>query len=183
MYPSEYTYRDDSVSSLRAESSSANCEHYRNGIKSGINTSKYIHCDGSQLQLSDSNLGQEQYQSSDHYWWLAGSAAQLLFVFSTRISLTTTTLHYYSDSVRGLPRLRFFVVPDNFDVWCVPTTSHQDVDVAAVPSSGEPSGRRNVSIKVNFNIKKVLMYKYSSSFQFAVSEVEFFNCESTSKYP
>ena len=55
--PLEYAYWDDSVN--RAESSSANCEHYRNGIKSGINTSKYIHCDGSQLQLSDSNLGQE----------------------------------------------------------------------------------------------------------------------------
>ena len=31
----------------------------------------------------------------------------------------------------------------------------------------------SVSIHVNFNTKKVLMYKYSSSFQFAVSEVEF----------
>ena len=51
------------------------------------------------------------------------------------------------------------------------------VDVAAVPPVREPAGRRSVSITdVNFNTKKVLMYKFSSSFQLAVSEVEFFTC-------
>ena len=51
------------------------------------------------------------------------------------------------------------------------------VDVAAVPPDGEPADRRNVSINANFNTKEVLMYKYSSSFQLAVSEVEFFRCD------
>ena len=50
------------------------------------------------------------------------------------------------------------------------------VNVAAVPPVREPVGRRNVSITVNFKINKVLMYKFSSSFIFAVSEVEFFTC-------
>ena len=94
--------------------------------------------------------------------------------------MTTITLHYYSDSDRGLPRLRFYAVPDDFDIWDAPTTSITNVDVAAVPPGGEPAGRKNFSINVNFNTKKLLMYKFSSTFQFAVSEVEFFNCKQLS---
>ncbi len=185
VYPSEYAYQDDSVS--RAESQSANCRRYQTGLPAppGEFTDQYTHYDGTQRKLTDSDLGQEQYQYSDYYHWVAGSYGQLLFIFPTRAFLTTITLHYFmhSDRDRGLPRLRFYAVPDNFDVWDRPTTSYPRVDVAAVPPGGEPAGHRNTSINVNFNTKKVLMYKFSSSFQFAVSEVEFFTCESTSKYP
>ena len=88
--------------------------------------------------------------------------------------MTTITLHYYSDSDRSLPRLRFYAVADDFDIWDTPTTNIPRIDVASVPPDGEPAGCRSVSINFNFNTRKVLMYKYSSNFQFAVSEVEFF---------
>ena len=175
MYPSEYAYRDDSVT--RFERASANCVNYPPGHQDGIHSQNYIHCNGTQLQLADSIFGQEQYQSSDYYVWSATRDSQLLFILPTRVSLTTITLHYYGDSVQGLPRLRFYAVPDDFDVWNAPSTSNPRVDVAAVPPDGEPADRRNVTINVNFNTKKVLMYKYSSSFQLAVSEVEFFICD------
>ena len=90
VYPSEYAYRDDSVT--RAESPNANCSSYPP-------REDYIHCDGTQLKLADSNIGQELYRSTDYYQWSAGSAGKLLFIFPTRVSLTTITLHYYSDSV------------------------------------------------------------------------------------
>ena len=137
---------------------------------------QYIHCDGTQLLLSDSNLGSEQYQTTSYYWWPAGKDANLLFIFLTRVSLTTITLHYYSDSHRGLPTLRFYAVPDDFDIWDAPTTSYPRVDVASVPPVGEPAGHRNVCISIRFNTKKVLMYMSRSSFELAVSEVEFFTC-------
>ncbi len=95
--------------------------------------------------------------SSEYYWWSTGSDGQLLFIFPTRVSLTTITLHYYSDSIRGLPRLRFYAVVDAFDVWDAPTTNFPHVEVAAVQPGGEPAGHRSVSINVNFNTKKVLM--------------------------
>ena len=174
MYPSEYAYHDDSVS--RAESASANCRRYQSELVPGVFTEQYVHCDGTQRKLTDSDLGQEQYQSTDYYVWIAGQDARLLFVFPTRVSLTTITLHYYSDNFRGLPRLRFYAVPDDFNVWDAPTTSYPRVDVATVPPGGEPAGSRNDSINVNFNTNNVLMYKFTSSFQFAVSEVEFFTC-------
>ena len=113
---------------------------------------------------------------SSHYQWSAGSAAQLLFIFPTRVSLTTIILHYYSDSVRGLPRLNIYAVPDDFDVWDEPTTSYPQADVDSVPPGGGSAGRRSANINVNFNTGKVLIYKYSSNFLFALSEVEFFMC-------
>ena len=174
VYPSEYAYKYDSVN--RAEPSSTNCRSYP---PSGQDQSpeQHVHCDGIPLQLADSNIGQEQYQSSEYYWWAAGSDGQLLFIFPTRVSLTTITLHYYTDNFRGLSRLRFYAVPDDFDVWAALTTGTPRVDVAEVSPGEEPTGRRNVSINANFNTTKVLMYKYRSSFKFAVSEMEFFMCK------
>ena len=174
MYPSEYAYHDDSVT--RVESPTANCRNYPSQHVDGAFVENYIHCDGTQRKLTDSGLGQGQYSSSDYYVWSDRSDGQLLFIFPTRVSLTTITLHYYSDSDRGLPRLRFYAVPDDFDVWNAPTTDTQHVNVASVSPGGEPAGRRNVSINVNFNKKKVLMYKFSSSFVLSFSEVEFFTC-------
>ena len=176
MYPSEYAYRHDSVTS--SESGSAKCRRYPPGnFQGSIHTDNYIHCDGTQLRLADSNLGQDQYSSSIYYVWSAGwDGQQLLFIFPTRVSLTTITLHYYSDIVRGLPRLRFYAVPNAFDIWDALGTGTPHVDVATVPPGGEPAGRRNISISVNFNTKRVLMYKYSSSYVFAMSEAEFFMC-------
>ena len=112
--------------------------------------------------------------SSSHYQWVAGSDAQLLFIFPTRVSLTTITLHYYSDSVRGLPRLAFYAVSDDFDVWDAPSTSYPHVEVASVSPGGAPAGRSSVSINVNFNTMKVLMLKFSNTVTLSVSEVEFF---------
>ena len=170
VYPSEYAYHDDSVT--RAESASANCRRYPViSLKASIHSRDYIHCDGTSLKLADANLGSEQFSSSSHYQWSAGSAEQLLFIFPTRVSLTTITLHYYSDSVRGRPRLRFYAVRDDFDVWDTPTSNTPRVNVASVPPGG--GGRRSVSVNFNFNTTKVLMYKYSTTFQFAVSEVDF----------
>ena len=173
MYPSEYAYHQNSVT--RTESVSANCRYYSISDYDW-HSYHYIHCDRTQLKLTDSNFGQEQYQPTDYYVW-SSSSAQLLFIFPIRVSLTTITLQYYSDSaVQGLVRLRFYAVPDDFNVWDALTLSYPHVDVASVPPGGESAGHRNVSINVNFNTKRVLMYKYSNNFQFAVSEVEFFKC-------
>ena len=180
VYPSEYAYHDDSVT--RSESISANCRSYPPGsFLGGLHPEHYIHCDGTQLKLADSNYGQEQYQPTDHYVWRSTSTELLLFIFPTRVSLTTITLHYYSDSVRGLPRLIFYAVPDDFDVWDVPETSYPHVDVASFPPVGGPAGHRNntnvmININIKFNTKKVLMFKSSSAFHLAVSDAEFFEC-------
>ena len=177
VYPSEYAYYDDSVT--RAQSDSTNCRRYQviTGLPASIHSTDYILCEGTQLTLTDTNLGSERpFISSSHYQWSTNSAAQLLFILPTRVSLTTIILHYYSDSVRGLPRLRFYPVPDDFDVWNTTASGIPYVEVTEVPQGREPAGHRSVSINANFNTKKVLMYKYGSSFQFAVSEVEFFTC-------
>ena len=70
-------------------------------------------------------------------------------MFPTRVSLTTITLYYYSDSVRGLPRLRFYAVPDHLDIWTAPRTSCPHADVALASPGGEPAGHRSVSINIS----------------------------------
>ena len=174
-YPSEYVCHENSVT--RAEHASANCMNYLPGsATAGIHPENYIHCNGTQLILTDSNLGSEQYSSSEYYVWPAGArSSQLLFIFPSRVNLTTITLYYYSDSTRNLPKLRFFTVPDNFDIWDSPTASHRYVEHSAVPTGGEPAGRRNVRVSANFttHTKKVLLFKFGSQFSFAVSEFEF----------
>ncbi len=141
-------------------------------------TEQYTHCDGTTRILTVSDIRTEKYQPAVYYVWIAGNNAQLLFIFPTRASLTTITLHYYSDCHRGL---RFYAVPDNFEVWDTPTTGYSSVDIIAVSPGGEPAGSSSVSIIVNYTTVKVLMYKFSSSFylSFSVSELEFFTCERT----
>ena len=176
MYPSEYAYRRSSVH--RTERDSANCRYYVGSAEAGVLTTNYIHCDGTHLRLTDSDYGSEQYTTSDYYVWTAEStSSQLLFIFPTRVNLTTITLHYYSERYKGLPRLRFYAVPDDFDVWDAPTASYSYVEVAAVPPGAEPAGSRSVSITtdIRFKTNKVLLYKFSSDFKFTLSEVEFTN--------
>jgi hypothetical protein len=132
--------------------------------------------------LSDSDRGSNaQYTATSYYVWTTGGSEQLLFIFPTRVSLTTIILHYYSDSVRGLPRLRFYAVPDDFDIWNALTIGNPYVGSISVPPGEDLAGHSSVSINTNFNTRKVVMYKYSSSFQFAMSEVEFFGSGCDSK--
>ncbi len=181
MYPSEYAYLDDSVT--RSERTSANCRRYPSDHTEGAFVGSYIHCDGTQRKLTDSDLGREPYSSSDYYIWSAGRDEKLLFIFPTRISLTTITLHYYSDNFRGLPRLTFYAVPDDFDVWDAVVVGTPQLNVAEVPPGREPAGHRSVSINVcnYFDTRKVLVYiyQYSSRFRFALSEVDFITCNCT----
>ena len=144
-------------------------------LVASIHSEDYTHCDGTQLRLTDSDLGSEQYSSSDYYVWNTGSIRdQLLFTFSTRVKLTTITLHYYSDNVTGLPRLRFYAVGDDFNAWDAPVASYGFEDITLVLPGGEPKGQRSVSINFNYTTTKVLMYRSRSDFQVAVSEVQFF---------
>ena len=82
----------------------ANCRMYQSGLSENTSTEQYYHCDGGQLKLADSDLGLEQYRSSDYYVWSAGTnTRELLFIFPTMVSLASITLHYYndSDSIKG----------------------------------------------------------------------------------
>ena len=117
-----------------------------------------------------------KYTATSYYEWNAGSYAQLLFIFPTKFSLTTITLHYYSDSDRPLPTLIFYAVGDNFNVWDGLTGEPRVATIDSIPLGEEPAGGRNITIKAQskFNTMKVVMSKIRSDFQFAASEVEFF---------
>ena len=139
---------------------------------------RYTHCNGTQLRLTDSELGPDKSINNSLYYQWGKGTTQLLFIFSTRVNLTTITLHYYSGGQNnGLPPLMlYYAVPDNFYVWNNATFGNYTfVRVTAGPPADSGSrGRTNVSVNVNFNTKKVLMVKDRSNFMFAISEVEYF---------
>ena len=93
--PLEYAYHGDSVN--RVELPGANCRMYPTGIVlpgEGF-SEEFIHCNGTQLRLSDSDKDIEQttFQSYYYYEWSAGTKPrQLLFIFSTRVIITNVTL-------------------------------------------------------------------------------------------
>ena len=90
---SEYAYHKDSV--IRSEWANANCRLYMDVAP--VTRSDHIHCDGAKLRLSDSDLGiQDQYTISRFYRW-GHSASSLLFIFPTRVTLSTCLL-YTSDA-------------------------------------------------------------------------------------
>ena len=154
-----------------------------------VDTTQYIHCHGNKL-LTDSNIGPSQFDSirNQLYVWTSSTSQQILFEFPTTTSLTMITLHYYSGYYlgshrAGLPRLRFYAVPDDFDVWDAVASSLFLVEVSAIsPKEEQPASRMSVNITVNISAKKVLMVKTRSDFHLAVSEVEFFTCTGECDY-
>ena len=91
VYPSEYAYHKYSVE--RNEPDSAKCRMY---LANEFSAQNYIHCNGTQLRLTDSDLGNKQYTASDHYVWPTGTRTRwLLFIFSSRVIFSTITLHYF----------------------------------------------------------------------------------------
>ena len=188
--PKEYSYKDNSV--IRTVSEGNNCIRYDQGDNNGdpVDTTQYIHCHGSNL-LTDSDTGPSQYDGSRTplYIWTSSKAQQLLFVLPTTTNLAMITLHYYSGYYQGshkagLPRLRLFAVPDDFDVWDASIANSRFSVVVSMmsPEEQRPARRRSVSISFNSNTMKVLIVKIGSDFHFAVSEVEFFTCTSKCGY-
>lgn len=79
VYPSEYAYLDHVVH--RHERTSANCRNYQIGLQLHVFTETYVHCNGTLLRLTDSDIGSDHYTTNDYYVWPAGSTSQLLFIF------------------------------------------------------------------------------------------------------
>ena len=172
-YPSEYSYFVNSI--MATERDSANCT---TTVTDEADMDHFVHCDGEQLRLVDSDLGSELYDSTDYYVWSAGvTTTRILFTFPARVHLTSLTLHYYSDSIHGLSKLRFQAVPDDFKLGDSLRAIYSQVVVDAIPpSSQEQVGRTKIAINLDFITKKVLLSKILSNFQLSVSEVEFFTC-------
>ncbi len=68
VYLSEYVYHRNSIN--RAENPSANCRSYQpHNLQGGVHSEHFIHCDGTQLRLTDSNIGSEHCHCSSAVWW------------------------------------------------------------------------------------------------------------------
>ena len=175
VYPSEYAYLQDSV--YASERSGANCRNYPSGLEPSIRSEDYIHCDGIPLRLADSDYGSEPYNvnSTEYYVWDAETRyRRFLLIFPTRVDMALITLHYYSDSMRGVPHLIIYPIaePDHFYVWDSLTINDVHLLLGLAPPGSQP-GHRNVSFdSLGINTTKILIIIEAGNF--ALSEVELY---------
>lgn len=80
---------------------------------------------------------------------------------------------------QGHSKIRFYAVPDDFDIQdSLETDRYPKTFIDEALPGSEETGLRNVSRDVRFNTTRVLMTKSESkNYKFVMSEIEFFSCD------
>ena len=175
VFPTECAYNDASLNAS-VWSRTNRCERYtETEVPVGIDSNHYLHC-SHPTQLTDSNLGSAQHIQQDAFYIWNNQAGIVLFTFSVPYTFTQIKLHYYSSSGTSLPRVTIYSVSENYMIWShLPTSS-----IGYIPSV-DPStvavGMWVATLNLLSTTSKLAMYVSRSSYQFYLSEVEFFTCE------
>ena len=157
-----------------------NCIPLTSPDVSSASSVEFVHCHHP-TRITDSDKSQPTFTQDTHnsvYIW-PSRPDQVLFTFSSRKLINSITLHYYSnEDNQGLPKLRFFAVPEDFKVTDRPSSSYPTRVLDAVFPGDEGSGLRNKTMDVPFNTTKILMTKgFTKNYQFYLSEIEFFTSD------
>ena len=141
---------------------------------------EYVHCQHP-TRITDSEKSQPIFTQDTYnsvYIWPSKSD-QVLFTFSSWKVIDSITIHYFSnEDNQGFPKIRFFAVPEDFEVSDTPDSSNPTRVIDSVSPGNENTGLRNKTRNVPFNTTKILMTKgYTKNYQFYVSEIEFFTSD------
>ena len=182
----EYAYLTSSLSGV--DHPGANCRQYCgiNNITSHPPTASYTHCSGSPLKLSDSQVGSSNnYTADQSLYHCSGGALKILFVFSERVQLSHIRLHIYNNwdkpingSYKSLAPTVFSLMNDEYEVW---EPEYPGVHIYGPHSIVDDHiiGPRNITVSASRGIKTrkvALTTSQHSSYQFCISEIEFYTC-------
>ena len=157
-----------------------NCTH--------CNDTVYFHC-YSPTKLSDNQYLNITFRGWVYQWRYSPSDVPVLFVFPTNFSLNNIKLTFESgplddNTLLGLPMLKFYHVPNDFDIWNYSNLS-QLKQLTGVVQLGERQYMLRTSYGVsqftlsftpdNISTKKLLMVItfIEKEFDFSISEIEF----------
>ena len=148
---------------------------------SSADGAQYLECHHP-TTITDSNKNHSNFTQETNgtvYIW-SSDPDQVLFIFSSQKLINSITLHYYSnEDNQGLPKLRFFAVPEDFEVTNRTRSTYPTRVLDAVFPGDEGTGLRNKTRDVPFNTTKILMTKgFTKNYQFYLSEIEFFTSNS-----
>ena len=137
----------------------------------------YVSCEGpTRITDSQKSLPVFTQDSPDSVYIWGSQKDKVLFTFSDQKDIHSLALHYFSNSDnQALPKLRFYAVPEDFEVQDEVRGSYPMTIIDEVRPGREQEGLRNKSKTVDFHTSKILMTKsYTKNYQFYLSEVEFF---------
>lgn len=159
-----------------------NCTPYPPSITSDseMDPTQHIRCTHP-TRLTDSNTGPNTYteDTAADVYISGNNPEQILFIFSTPVSITAINILYYSNTEdQGHPKIRIYAVPEDFNVWDTADSSCPSIFIDEAPPGSEETGLRNVTREAGFETTRVLLTKSESkNYNFVISEVEFFTCD------
>ncbi len=139
--------------------------------------SQYVSCEGlTRITNADKSLPSFTQDSLNSVYIWPSQEDKVLFTFSEQKQIDSLAIHYYSNfDNQGLPKLRFYAVPEDFEVQDEVKSSYPMSIIDEVRPRREQEGLRNKSRTVAFQTSKILMTKSDTkNYQFYLSEVEFF---------
>lgn len=171
MYPANYTFVGNEV---------LNCDSI---ITSACTTdTTYTTCPHPST-LTDSDIGSETEVDRDYFEWDSKTAFEILFTFSSEVSLTSITLSYFyglgKGTIYGLPDLRFFALPDDYEFGSNLTSGSILLHVGSI-TKFLPGSRTTENFKIPrpMTTKKLVLERNSQGYRCAFSEIKFFaNCK------
>lgn len=127
-------------------------------VDRNIDTQTYISCTSS--LLSDNSLGPANFNESmnkGYYIWNnSGQRQVMLFTFSQNITLTNIEIVYYYYG-RGRPKLRFYLVEDNFQVWDAINNNRISITLDNDVLGENNTGRQTSTKRLNGITSKIAM--------------------------
>ena len=134
----------------------------------------YMHC--SNTVLTDGYRGPANFNEGDtrpYYIWDKPQKQRLLFTFPRTISLTSIILYYYHSINYALPKVRFFPIGDDFQIWDQVPNDVLSTTIGPVGSS-QYMGKASIAVNLTASISKLLMLvEMHKSYGLALSEIEF----------
>ena len=182
----EYAYLTSSLSGV--DHPGANCRQYCgiSNITSHPPIMSYTHCGGSTLKLSDSQVGStNNYTADQDQYYCSSQFLKISFTLSERVQLSHIRLHFYNDwddpvngYYKGVAPTTFSLMNDEYEVW---EPEYPGVHVTGPHSIPDDYivGPKNITVSALQGIKTrkvVLTTTHSASYQFCISEIEFYTC-------
>lgn len=172
--PSSYSYRTDALVNSAVDD---NCE------EEDIDGIMYTTCNDPNLVLADTLLGPAQFDESDsssYYHWNKDMMNQVLFTFSSDVSVSRLQLHFYTarDSGIALPKTRLSLVNETFRVSDVLNESTRSFTIDPILGEAGSNHLSNVSKQLTeifqaMTTQILLRIESDKVYALALSEIKF----------
>ena len=169
VHPVSYSYLDGSFTSLES-TAAAHCA-------TPITRDELVYLTCTSSALTDGDPGPANFTGTDseeyYIWDNSKVSQQMLFTFARNFSLTAIRINYYYFR-NGKPKLRFYLVEDDFQVWDSTTADHTSTTFDNMRLEENSTERRIDTNTVHGIVSKILLVSvFDKRYRTVLSEVTF----------